>query len=390
MEGDYRARVAALNEKPNLAGVRRFLRYFGELADAGPLERLSANLASPDGDWLEEEFRLDPLCASKDATAAASATARMAQLLLAAERPRDALLYIRRLEHDWPQVVCLDGKTGLALATEWLAKSEIQRELALDLPWPTGLVEAERMLPVAGTPPAQRSFEIPLGGERAPFFADSVLHVSARWQDFFARDSFGRQFWKVSLESPVQPINIQLNRAYACGHFVLISVGDQVLAIDTLGTADQPGARLLWKTTLSSLNRAGGNIPPRVMAVNQRRPLRPFNRFGEQVGTIGPVTREQVTLLSGQKLMSVDPLSGKPLWMREGIAPGTELFGDAEILYAVPAEAGQAVVYSALDGTILGNRALPPARQRIDTVGRNIVTWETHENRRQVLGAALL
>ena len=26
--------------------------------------------------------------------------------------------------------------------------------------------------------------------------------------------------------------------------------------------------------------------------------------------------------------MALDPLSGKPLWMREGIAPGTELFGD--------------------------------------------------------------
>jgi hypothetical protein len=185
------------------------------------------------------------------------------------------------------------------------------------------------------------------------------------------------------LDAPAQPINIQFNRAYACGHFVLVSIGVQVLAIDTLGTAEQPGARLLWKTTLSSPGRSG-NVPPRILAVNPRRPLRPFNQFGEQVGTIGPVTREHVILLNGQKLMALDTLSGKPLWMREGVAPGTELFGDAEILYAISPEAGQAAVYNALDGTMLGHRVLPPSRQRIDTIGRHVITWETRDTR-QVL-----
>src|SRR5262249_40545233 len=161
----------------------------------------------------------DPLCASKDAITAAAATAHMARLLLAAERPRDALLYIRRLEREWPQVVCLDGKTGAALVAEWLARPEIQREQALEFPLPGGLVETERLPPVAGTPAGQRSFEIPVGGERAPFFYDVNLTVSNRWQDFFARDSFGRQFWKLILDAPAQPINIQFNRAYACGHF---------------------------------------------------------------------------------------------------------------------------------------------------------------------------
>jgi hypothetical protein len=176
----------------------------------------------------------------------------------------------RELERDWPQVECLDGKTGQTLAAEWLAKNEIQRELALDLPWPTGLVEFERLPPVAGTPPGQRSFEIPIAGERTPFFSDTNLNVSSRWQDFFARDSYGRQFWKVTLDGPAQPTNPQFNRAYACGHFVLISVGAQVLAIDTLGTAEQPGARLLWKTSLSAPGRIG-NIPPRLPAVNPQR-----------------------------------------------------------------------------------------------------------------------
>src|SRR6185312_2013641 len=146
---------------------------------------------------------------------------------------------------------------------------------------------------------------------------------------------------------------------------VLAVVGTQVLAIDTLGPADQPGARLLWKMSLASFAR--GNIAPRMMAINARRRM-PFNQLGEQIGSIGPVSRTQVTLLNGHKLMAVDLLSGKPFWMREGIASGADLFGDEEFLFVVPTPEGvQSVVLSALDGTIVGNRELPPSRRRLDT-----------------------
>jgi outer membrane protein assembly factor BamB len=110
----------------------------------------------------------------------------------------------------------------------------------------------------------------------------------------------------------------------------------------------------------------------------------PPNQLGEQVGTIGPVTREHVILLNGQKLMALEPLTGKSLWIREGVAPGTDLFGDEEFLYAIPPEGGPAVVYNSLDGTIRGNRAIPPERPRIDFIGRHVVTFQLQDSR-QVL-----
>jgi outer membrane protein assembly factor BamB len=70
--------------------------------------------------------------------------------------------------------------------------------------------------------------------------------------------------------------------------------------------------------------------------------------------------------------------------MREGVHPGTQLFGDHELLYAIGPDAGEAAVYNALDGTLVGNRELPPARSRLDTVGRHVVTWSTLDGR-QVL-----
>src|SRR5262245_18712430 len=382
MDEEYRARAEVLRENKYLPAIRRFLQYFGDLADAGELQRLAVELPSADGDWLDDELRIAPLADSPDDRAAAAATARMAQLLLAAERPRDALAFIRRLATKWPDMACLDTKTGRALAEEWLKRSEIQREVALDASWPAGLVEVERIGPIAGISPTQRAFEVPIAGDRRPFFGDTALYVNTNWKDFFARDGLGRQLWKVVLEAQTQPINVLYNRAWVCGHFLLISVGAQVLAIDTLGTADQPGARLLWRINLSSLGR--GSIAPRVLGANARRRIMPFNQFGEQVGSIGPVTGQHVTLLNGHKLMALEPLTGKPLWMREGVAPGTDLFGDDKMLYAVSPGGGPAVVYSPLDETILGNRALPPERARKDFRGRHIVTWQVRDSK-QVL-----
>jgi outer membrane protein assembly factor BamB len=72
------------------------------------------------------------------------------------------------------------------------------------------------------------------------------------------------------------------------------------------------------------------------------------------------------------------------LWTREGIRPGTELFGDSRFLYAVGPDEIDAVVFNAVDGTLLGSRRLPPKRQRKETIGSRIVTWGLSDNR-QVL-----
>jgi hypothetical protein len=187
----------------------------------------------------------------------------------------------------------------------------------------------------------------------------------------------------LSLDGSLGQYNTAFNRAYTCGHLVVISIGPHVLAIDLLGTADEPGPRLLWRFNFTATaNRP--NPAARWPGMMPRRRMMQFNQMAEHAVTIGPVTREQVTLLTGRRLTACDPLSGKPLWIREGVTPGAELFGDSEFLYAIAADSDEAVVYNALDGSLLGNRPLPAARLRIEFVGRHIVTWRT-QNGRQVL-----
>ena len=359
------------------------MRYFGGSPAAAEIERLAADLPFDEDDWLASEMRLEGLSSSPDPQTAARAAARSTQLMLTAGRPRDALVCLRRLEHDWPDTIGLEGKTGLALASEFRKNSEIAQEIALEAPWPEGLVEVERLGAVAIVVGAQRSFEIPIVGDRGPFFQDAIVQIAASWRELSARDALGRQLWKFSLNEAIQQTAPAFNRAYTCGHLVLLSIGAQVLAIDILGTPDEPGPRLLWKFNLSpSVSRP--NLGQRWPGMNRRRVMM-LNHVGEQLGTIGPVTREQVTLLAGHKLMALDLLSGKPLWIREGATPGTELFGDDKFLCAIAPDSDEAIVYDALDGSLLGNRLLPAVRLRVDTVGRHIVTWQTRSGR-QVLG----
>ncbi|MFN0054491.1 MAG: PQQ-binding-like beta-propeller repeat protein [Planctomycetales bacterium] len=371
LERTWRARMESLREEGNAAGLRRFAHYFGGLFHSPELIESQFRAAST-GNWLEEELQWRPWCDAKDPALAAQATGRLAALLLAAERPRDALSPMARLERDWPQVVALDGLRGVELVSQWKERPEVRRALAPAHVWPSGVVRAERE-PNVGNPTSSRAFMIPLEGDRHPYFADVTLEISGRWQDFIARDTLGRPIWKVSLDSPIPTTNFVFNRAYPCEHLLIIAIGTQVVAIDTLGTAEQPGARLLWRMNLIDI--PSGAIVPRGMGNFRRR--MPLNQMvADQLGSVGPVARDYVAVFKGRKLMALEPLTGKPLWTRDGMTPGSEALGDEELLFVIPPDSTRAQMYRALDGELLGDRDFPAAGLRVGMTGRFATTWQ--------------
>jgi outer membrane protein assembly factor BamB/tetratricopeptide (TPR) repeat protein len=377
----WQARADELLASGEVPAILRFLDYFGTLGDFRDLARRVA--AAPDeGEWLAEEFRLRNLQESSDPQLAALATASIARILVTAERPGDAAPLLARIERQWPEVVSLGGKTGSELIADWKKRPEIARVLLPPPDWPAGVVESERE-PTVGNPGGNRSQLIPLEGDRRPFFVDVTLEVSSRWQDFIARDATGRQIWKITFDAPIQTHYFMLNRAYARDHLLFVSVGTQLIAIDTLGTADRPGARILWQTNLIDLPPGQGAIVP--LRQRNLRGRMPFNQMNaDHLGMIGPVLRNYIAVQRGRKLQALDSLTGKPLWVRDGMAPGSELFGDEELLFVVPPDATSAEVYRALDGESLGTRALDPAPARLDAVDRSAVYWKLVDGR-QVL-----
>jgi hypothetical protein len=94
--------------------------------------------------------------------------------------------------------------------------------------------------------------------------------------------------------------------------------------------------------------------------------------------------------------MAVDPRSGETLWERQDVPPGSKLFGDDEYVLAQPPDKGEAMLFRALDGELLGTRSIPrvkdgqsfSAMERespegvpleescIATVGRYLLLWQ--------------
>ncbi len=100
----------------------------------------------------------------------------------------------------------------------------------------------------------------------------------------------------------------------------------------------------------------------------------------QYLGNIGPSTANGICIQQGREVMCLDGITGKVQWVRHGVPPGSEIFGDDEItILAPPAEesAGEAFIVRTIDGQLLGKRPVPAGQERWDTVGRRLLTWRS-------------
>ncbi|MBC7853973.1 MAG: PQQ-binding-like beta-propeller repeat protein, partial [Pirellulaceae bacterium] len=135
-------------------------------------------------------------------------------------------------------------------------------------------------------------------------------------------------------------------------------------------------------------SRSGRFSFPTRGATNITNPLVPSNNrnnlvFDKAQGTIGAVNGLEVTYLRGRQLVCVEALTGKVLWERTGIEPGSDVFGDEQRIVVIAPEerSHQALVYSAIDGTLLDRRMVDPQDRRWATCGRNVLAWETGDGK---------
>ncbi len=368
----------------NSDALRSFLGYFGTqpLADEARallVERITG-VAPP----LEVEHQLRRLIASDNPERARNAVARLAELLKQNGRLDESGRYVKQLE-DWSDVACRDGKTGQQVLDE-LFKDKPDAAAMFEPLWPTGLVkhEALKSQPTG----INRVFAIDLRGPRGPFFEHATVELDQQQQTIAGRDGLGRERWRVSLadrsdHNPYQ-LNFSLSHARAEGHLLVASLGFQMLAIDTLGSG-KSGARILWRKDLTDV------LPnmPRQMG-NQARMVRmPWgmpqflanDAFGHPVGTTGAVTPDFVCFQRQRNLTAVHPITGKTLWIRSGVQPGSDIFGDNELLFVTPPNSTEALVVRAADGQELGRRSVPPLEHRLAMLGRKIVVWQMNAGR---------
>lgn len=370
--------------------LKNFVLYFGyhpAAADARELlasRSLEANHVVEPRSWLEAEHWLRQLERCDDPARVRRATARFARLLADAGRPADAAMYYGQLTGAWADEICLDGKTGRQVAAELPGKENVARYAAGADSWPRGKVTVHTE---NGAGMVQsRSTPVEMRGPPGPFFQRSTVEVDTNLQQqtLVGRDGLGREQWRLSIKDRSDPNNFGLNAAVnyvrAEGHLILISLGFQVVAVDTLDTP----ASVLWRQELNEPlaglpRQIGMNFRPAPMPWGGAQRLQAVDINGRPMGNTSPLSSDLICFQRMRSLIAADPLSGETLWTRQDIPSGSELFGDEELLFVVPpvpANTTEAMVFRALDGESLGRRGIPSVDHRVLSLGRLVLAWE--------------
>jgi len=375
-----------LDQNAREEDLRRFLRHFGDVGDHDDVRlRLAKTLLDQDN-LLECEALAMRLEESSNPTHRRAANALMAKLLRRAGRDDDAEPYCRRLQSQWPDVVCLDGKTGTQVLEELNSGGAALVPKTTTRDWPAGKVVVEKLPRDEGVNRGVSLAAFRFGDGAEPFFQNVDVMLEVQGPAIVGRDGLGRETFRAGLGEGAREIagltrspSHDVRRATARGHLLICSLGEQVAALDTLGKAEAADGELLWRKNLTSEFELA-NSRRRVVAIRAPggfRRVRVTNGNDVSLGTLGPVTVHGAIFAQTNDVFCVDSLTGEEAWIVHNMTPGSELFGDDDYLFIVPPDSGrndvEATVVRTRDGRRLGQRSIPPAKERLAFVGRRLL-----------------
>ncbi len=351
-----------------------------KLTDQLGLEVVASYLA--DEKFLPAQQLLIGLVRSGDDQIRAAAVARSSEVLHRAGKPFLAHQYDRILRTELADTVCLEDKTGLQCLAEWAEESDASSQ-----DWPYGHVDVQ--LEETKAPRGSSSNRIPNTGinlERC----DSILGncnltlagmVSGRNRAITIQDSLGRNFFKAKLDQSARSIINSQAGVYGVsrGNLLVLSLGRQIVAFDTLS----PGGVPLWrKVTTSSLSYVNQSRAALNSQLRRHRTIRSQNN-GNWLGVIGPVTRDSCVFQIEERLVCVDSLTGEQKWSRDDLPLGCDLFGNDQYVIVVPKDVDQALVFSTVDGRRIevNSTNVPEWQERLATRGQEVIRWRRRVDR---------
>ncbi len=367
--------------------LRTFLNLFG-FDDAGAAARLALaeRLIAAD-QLLEAELHLGDVLEAGDAEHAPTVRAALAVLYEKARRPELAARMYQELATRYAGVVCRDGLTGKQLAARAANDTAIQAQLAHA--WPHGQVEVKDADPNSNNDrlnPFQRQTAYPVQITRFAGAAPRGLRAMYDQNQYLVtvKSDLGQTLATCSLRNADgtttrRYYSSQYSLAgQAHGHLVAINFGAEIMVMDGLRT--ERGDALLWR---QDTIEPDPNARPTAIYTQQRTTTNPllgqkyvnYDPTGRMNFNCGPVATTGFCFQRGRQLLCVDPLTGQSLWERNHIPPQAEIFGDDELLFVADA-AGETLVLSAIDGTLLGKRTIDRSERRWLTCGRNVLAYE--------------
>jgi len=283
---------------------------------------------------------------SSDPAIAGRATALRAQELIQASEWAAVAPLIRRLQKEFADQDCLDGKSGRSLAEQWVQRPELQRQLAPPTVWPNRSADSVRI------PRTARM-------QRPNLPADVVTHsgtqlvgwnfeTDAAGTFLLARDTSGVQRWKLNLPIDGEFADPELRgMAIPCQ----VHVRDGWLALvhlthfAVIDTSSSNTPRIAWQ---QSLKTAGISTAELVQP-------RTRNRRTNQVGQVLGLTRETIIYSVGAKLMASDLETGRLAWSRQDLI-SNQVAGSADDRVVAMRTDGGITLVRTLDGSRIARR----------------------------------
>ena len=367
---------------------QQFYDSFGALELAETLGLALATEHIQQGEVLAGQQLLLKLSESENDAVRNAAIAQNSRLLHEADLPFLATVFDRQLGGALANVECFNGMTGSDCLADWASASE-----ASVRQWPYGEVESSvEDTKVTGTTRSSRNPQTGIKLERCDEILGScnVSHlgmVSGRNRAIAIRDSLGRDFYQAKLDQGSRTILNAQGSVYGVsrGNLLVLSLGRQIVAFDTLSHGSKPLWRKNTVSTLQYVNQRRSGLRGQIGGPHASR----SHINGNWLGLIGPVTHNSCLFQIEQRLVCLDTLTGEEKWSRDNLPVGCDLFGDEKVVFAIPKESKQALVFSAVDGRSLGETAhdLPAWQERRATVGRQIIRWRRLADRRWELSS---
>ncbi len=197
-----------------------------------------------------------------------------------------------------------------------------------------------------------------------------VLYDQQMYQ-ILGRDEYGRESFRLMLNEAGAFRNYgygyNTNHGVVAGHLLLVNTGYQVLAIDTLRNQAGGRQRVLWHVDLIDpmqlqlqMMTGWGGIEFQAIGNPWGQSRMGRIKVNNQPGsTMSAVIDGGVAILRGRELTFYDVLTGKPQWTRHNFPPGSDIWGDGEVLIVAAPDKDDAIVLRTQDGSEFAKRKAP-------------------------------
>jgi outer membrane protein assembly factor BamB len=354
--------------------LRDYLAYFGQHPSALSARmqlasRLIESNQAIERELLEAEIHLTHIQHSADKSLHGEAMARMALLLHKADRPVEAALAYQQLAARHSDEVVLEGSTGQQLLEEARRDATLLQQMD-SIAWKPGNVIGPTVVNNRGQfPPFQRIYQMPLVELRGALPPTTMVALDQTRNQLVIRDAFGATLQQVSMNDGLRPVSstqYAISYARANGHLLLLSLGPEIVAIDTIRNSQDPSEAILWRKHTTPPSSGDPRFAVNNMRTSSRmtplggRRYVAIDRQNRRLGITGSITANGIYYIKTEQLVCVDPLSGNEIWVRDNIPAGSDLYSNESVVVLVPPESnGEVEVYSAIDGHLLTTRPRP-------------------------------